>query len=89
MVQLVGIIIVVTKDPISEILIPGKLKCICLKDYVDISTISAAEVKEFVGRYCGNKIDSPWSPCILKLRLSSRAIIFYKPKDFLGIRIQG
>ncbi|GIY85030.1 putative cub domain low-density lipoprotein receptor domain class a [Caerostris darwini] len=31
----------------------------CLKDYVDISTISAAEVKEFVGRYCGNKIDSP------------------------------
>ncbi|GFY50066.1 CUB domain-containing protein 2 [Trichonephila inaurata madagascariensis] len=31
----------------------------CLTDYVDISTITASNVKELVGRYCGNKIDSP------------------------------
>ncbi|KAI1301813.1 CUB domain-containing protein 2 [Halotydeus destructor] len=44
----------------------------CLKDYIDISTVTAFNVKKLIGRYCGKEVPSPL------LSMHPRAEIIFK-----------
>ncbi|KAG8176884.1 hypothetical protein JTE90_008324 [Oedothorax gibbosus] len=56
----------------------------CLTDYVDISTITASNVKELVGRYCGNKIDTPLLSMHPKAEIIFRSNHIVHHKGFYG-----
>ncbi|XP_054708887.1 tolloid-like protein 1 [Uloborus diversus] len=56
----------------------------CLTDYVDISTITAANVKELVGRYCGSKIDTPLLSMHPKAEIIFRSNHIIHHKGFFG-----
>ncbi|GFX12084.1 CUB domain-containing protein [Trichonephila clavipes] len=56
----------------------------CLTDYVDISTITASNVKELVGRYCGNKVDSPLLSMHPKAEIIFRSNHVIEGQGFFG-----
>lgn len=57
----------------------------CLTDYVDISTITASDVKELVGRYCGSKIDSPLLSMHPKAEIIFRSNHIINHRGFYGM----
>ncbi|GFQ81646.1 CUB domain-containing protein 2 [Trichonephila clavata] len=57
----------------------------CLTDYVDISTITASNVKELVGRYCGNKVDSPMLSMHPKAEIIFRSNHVIEGQGFFGM----
>lgn len=61
------------------------LICRCLTDYVDISTITASNVKELVGRYCGSKIDSPLLSMHPKAEIIFRSNHIINHRGFYGM----
>nr|XP_042901635.1 zinc metalloproteinase nas-39 [Parasteatoda tepidariorum] len=56
----------------------------CLTDYVDVSTITASDVKELVGRYCGKRIDSPLLSMHPKAEIIFRSNHIVHHKGFYG-----
>ncbi|GFT26223.1 CUB domain-containing protein 2 [Nephila pilipes] len=57
----------------------------CLYDYVDVSTISAAEMKELVGRYCGNKTGVPLFSMHPKIQMIFRTDHVGEHQGFYGM----
>ncbi|XP_055930480.1 cubilin-like [Argiope bruennichi] len=57
----------------------------CLTDYVDISTITASNMKELVGRYCGSKVDTPLQSMHPKAEIIFRSNHIIQHKGFFGM----